>query len=128
MNKKIRLFFISLAVLLISIFLIAGGYIYNLKKSNQKVQNPIAKQPQSLELVKELKAASFKIESSLFENQNTIIASVSGSKVVFSKTKSIKTQVKSLQLLLDSLKMDMAKPNEIDLRFDKVIVRFDGKR
>lgn len=52
-----------------------------------------------------------------------VIASVSGIRVVFAKDKDFSSQVRALQLVLGRLTIDKV-PKEIDLRFNKVIIRY----
>ncbi len=54
---------------------------------------------------------------------DTITASISGVRVLFDKSQSWETQIRTLQVVLPQLKMEGKKYTEIDLRFAKVIFR-----
>lgn len=124
MRKKIRLFVISAVLLTLLFISLIGGYSLYKQSENQPVNNPVMSPPKTYALVKILKSAGFEIASPPFENNGTISASVSGSLVLFSSLKDLKMQVKALQLVTRSLKMEGTKPKEIDLRFTKVVVRY----
>lgn len=123
-KKKIRLvlilglLFVCLGVLLV------GGTAFYLRYTDFSVAIPIAKESKITELTKELDKANFRIEASPFEQNGVITASVSGSVVLFSSSKDLKAQIKALQLLIGRHKMEPVKPKEIDLRFEKIVVRY----
>lgn len=124
MRKKIRLFIVlSLLVVCLGV-LLAGGTAFYLQRTDFSVLTPIAKESKITELTKELAKANFRIEASPFEQNGVITASVSGSVVLFSSSKDLKAQIRALQLLLSRLKMEPVKPKEIDLRFEKIVVRY----
>ena len=65
------------------------------------------------------------LESIDATGSSVIIAKIKGGpQVYFSKTHDASWQVNSLQLILSKLTMDNKKPNLIDLRFDRPIVKF----
>lgn len=55
---------------------------------------------------------------------STMEASVSGVLVLFSSDKDLGLQVRTLQLILPRLKMEDKVAKEIDLRFNKVVIRY----
>lgn len=124
MRKRIRTLAVIFAVLLIITTASAGGFFFWQKSQNLPIKTPVSGSPKALELTKALTNAGFTIDSVPIETKGAITASVSGKLVVFSVAKDTKTQVKALQLLEQSLKMEPTNPKEIDLRFDKVVVRY----
>lgn len=124
MQKKLRLLGVLGVVLLIFALASVFGFIYYAKSSNQPVTVPVTASPKALDLTNLLQAGGFTLESPPFEEKGVIMASVSGTTVLFSATKDLKTQVKALQLTKGSLKMDKDKPKIIDLRFNKIVLRY----
>ncbi len=124
MRKKIRIFVVAVLIVLILIIIGAGAYVYNLKSEKKVVIIPTTNSPKTLELTRILSSSGFNLESNPFEENGSITASISGSTVVFSNSKDLKKQVKALQLLNGSLKMEDKRPREIDLRFEKVVLRY----
>lgn len=124
MAKKIRLLLILIT--LVSVLTITGIaiFLYYHSQENLPVQNPTSSQTTLLKLASELKLADLPLESTPFEQNGVITASISGTKVLFSTRKDLKKAIKALQLIKAKLKMDSVKPSEIDLRFDKVVVRY----
>lgn len=124
MRKKIRLFTISVVTLLVIITISSIAVFYTKLLPKEKVISPVPTPPVVLELLATLENRGFEVEALPFEEESSVIASVSGTKIIFSKSKSPQSQVKALQLVIESLKMEAVKPKEIDLRFDKVILRY----
>lgn len=124
MRKKIRLVLILGFIFVCLGILFVGGTAFYLRYTDFSVAIPIAKESKTIELTKELAKANFRIEASPFEQNGIITASISGSVVLFSSSKDLKAQIKALQLLISRLKMEPVKPKEIDLRFEKIIVRY----
>lgn len=54
---------------------------------------------------------------------DSVIASVSGIRILFGADKDFSTQVRALQLILGRLTIDKL-PKEIDLRFSKVVIKY----
>lgn len=54
----------------------------------------------------------------------SIMASISGILVSFSTQKDFLAQVRALQLVLPKVKMDGSRVSQIDLRFDKVVIKY----
>lgn len=54
---------------------------------------------------------------------DSVIASISGARVIFASDKDFFPQVRALQLILGRLTIDKI-PKEIDLRFGKVVIRY----
>lgn len=54
---------------------------------------------------------------------DTIIASISGRRVLFAADSDLETQARALQLVLPRLKMEERIVREVDLRFNKVVFR-----
>ncbi len=122
MNKRIKI--LSFILALVGVLVFVGSLLFFQKSKKLPVVTPVNSSPKTLELASELSKNNFSLESVPIENKNSIIASVSGLKVIFSRQKSLKTQVKALQLTLPGLKMESVIPREIDLRFDKVVLRY----
>lgn len=124
MAKKLRLLGFISFLLVIVLVLVVSGFIYFQKQQNVPVQQPTVSKTNLLKLADALTSANLTLEAAPFEQNGTITASVSGRRVLFSTRKDLKTQVQALQLITGKLKMDPQPPKEIDLRFDKVVVRF----
>lgn len=65
----------------------------------------------------------YQTEVSLVETEQKVTAIMGGWRVIFSKTKDQNLQIRALQEVTGRLRMDAGQAQEIDLRFDKVIVR-----
>ena len=77
----------------------------------------------TLALISALAKTGIVLETPPILSGGTITASISGSLVLFSKDDNIDIQVRALQLVLPRLRIDNKTFHEIDLRFNKVIVR-----
>jgi hypothetical protein len=117
---------INLLLLFIFSFLILAVitifYAWQRSKAINILNIPIAKSSIESDLGKYLTNANFYF-TPLIVQGDTLISSISGKTVLFSKTKSLSVQVRSLQLILADVTIDKDKINEIDLRFTKTILR-----
>lgn len=75
------------------------------------------------ELVQKLEKAGLSISEQPIVLGDSMIASVSGVKVLLDRNKDLSSQVRALQLVLGRLTIDKL-PKEIDLRFSKVIIKY----
>lgn len=60
----------------------------------------------------------------LIIKDGSVMASISGILVTFSTQKDFLAQVRALQLVLPKVKMDGSRVSQIDLRFDKVVIKY----
>lgn len=117
-----------LFVLLIFLGTIAGLVYWQKEKIGEflrpeKVVPPVFQQPVVYDLTALLEKNGLTTSSSPIFVNGTIQASISGVTVIFSPDKDLFSQVRSLQLVLGKLKMEARPISEIDLRFNKVVVR-----
>jgi len=92
--------------------------------SPAKTVNPIYKQSAIYDLVTILEKNGYFVSPPPIFVNDSIQASISGITAVFSPEKDLFSQVRSLQLVLGRLKMEEKNAKEIDLRFNKVVVRY----
>jgi len=107
---------------LVLILVGAGGVVY-FKQSKKGPVNFFQK-PQTYELAQLLEKNGIGISGLPIVTNNNIMASVSGILVTFSADKDLVVQVRALQLVLPRLKMEGKPVKEIDLRFNKVIIKY----
>lgn len=119
---KKKLVFVLLGVLLI--FLAASALIFRFRllPTGRAVLTPISRPDTSSELSTSLAQAGIALDQPPAVLGDKITASVSGVLVIFATEKDLPTQVRTLQLILPRLRIDN-KIKEVDLRFNKVIVR-----
>lgn len=117
MAKKI-VFVLLLALVLIG----AGVFIYT--KQQKKAPGEFFQKPPAYELTKLLEKNGIGISGLPTVINNNLMASVSGILVTFSLDKDLEVQVRALQLVLPRLKMESKPAKEIDLRFNKVIIKY----
>lgn len=84
---------------------------------------PVVQQPPFYNLVDALEKEGLELSSLPVLENDTIYASISGIAVLFDVAKSFHYQARSLQLVLGKIKMEDKNIKEIDLRFNKVIIR-----
>lgn len=85
---------------------------------------PFSRQPEAYDLVAVLEKNGLNVTVPPVTLGGTIQASISGVTVFFAADKDLDTQVRALQLVLPTIKMD-GKAAEIDLRFNKVVIRYN---
>lgn len=88
------------------------------------VQTPMFSQPADYLIVELLEKNGLVVETAPVFLSDAIIASVAGVSVFFSPEKEPGAQVRALQLVLPKLTMEDRKVKEIDLRFNKVVIRY----
>lgn len=120
MNKKLPLIFVFS---LLALILIVSCYFY-LSTRKSQIYLPIFHRSPSSELSTLLAEKLLNLESAPIVSSDRIEASISGTIVYFSKDKDLKTQVRALQLVLPRLKMNDRPVKVIDLRFEKVVIRY----
>jgi hypothetical protein len=86
---------------------------------------PFSRQPETYDLVAVLEKNGLLVTLPPVTLGTTIQASISGVTVMFAADKDLATQVRALQLVLPTIKMEGKKAYEIDLRFNKVIIRYN---
>ncbi len=89
-----------------------------------KAVSPISQPSSVYDLMTLLGKSGLRISQTPVIVDGTIQASVSGVSVLFAPDKDLAVQVRSLQLVLPRLTMEGKKVLEIDLRFNKVVVRY----
>ncbi len=117
----------TLALLLLVVAAIAGWLKREEIKGRfwpGKVVNPLSGQPTVYDLINLLERNNLSVVGVPIIKNGTIQASISGMIVMFATDKDLFAQVRSLQLLLPKLKMDDRIIKEIDLRFNKVVLKY----
>ena len=114
---------------LILLVLFAGVGVWQKGKIRQrfwpvKAVSPISQPSSVYDLMTLLGKSGLRISQTPVIVDGTIQASVSGVSVLFAPDKDLAVQVRSLQLVLPRLTMEGKKVLEIDLRFNKVVVRY----
>lgn len=120
MKKK----YYYLAVLFLIIFVLALAIW---KKQHEvlgvSVISPLTADDPMFVLISQLEKSAILLDSPPVVTMDTITASISGIRVLFSKDNNLETQVRSLQLVLPRLRIDHRNISEVDLRFNKIIIR-----
>lgn len=93
-------------------------------KQQKKAPGEFFQKPQTYELTQLLEKNGIGISGLPTVINNNIMASVSGILVTFSLDKNLEVQVRALQLVLPRLKMEGKPVKEVDLRFNKVIIKY----
>ena len=95
-------------------------------KSNQSIVVPLGQNFDFQKLREKLSEKGINFDSiDVSSNSGVVIGKVTGGpKVYFASDKDVDWQVSSLQLIISRLTIDNKKPNLIDLRFDKPIVKY----
>lgn len=120
MRKKI---FFGLLVAVLAIFLL-GLFVYQRSQVlGTKAVVPFTSLDPTFTLLAHLEKSGLIIDNPPILVGKTLSASISGVKVLFSVDQDLDTQVRALQLVLPGLRIDAKKISEVDLRFNKVIVR-----
>lgn len=120
MNKKLPL----MIVILITLVIFISGFFLFQKSRQTEIFIPFFDKSPVQKLAAVLENSSLKLETVPVVVDEKLIASISGYSIIFSYQKDLETQVRSLQLILPRLKMENKTVKEIDLRFNKVIIRY----
>ncbi|MCL4397591.1 hypothetical protein M1403_01035 [Patescibacteria group bacterium] len=86
--------------------------------------SPISQEPTAYDLLSLLTKNNLTVSGTPVIVDGTMEATVSGVLALFSLDKDLALQVRSLQLVLPRLTMEDKQVKEIDLRFDKVVLRY----
>jgi hypothetical protein len=89
-----------------------------------EILRPISAAPDGYELIRRLEKAGIPAADFPAISGEVLAASVSGVRVLFSREKDLDLQVRALQLVLPGVRMEEKRVEEIDLRFDKIILRY----
>lgn len=115
---------ILLAAFIVGLLILAGVFSFQKEKI---FPSPIKAPLTSGEIIPSLTGVLEKSGLAVFGQPvvlgDSIIASVSGIRVIFTADRDFFPQVRALQLILGRLTIDKM-PKEIDLRFDKVVIRY----
>lgn len=109
--------------MVILVGLILGGVLFVKDRFERRVLEPSTVSTVEKILVDQVAKAGISIDGLPITLGETIEASISGYRVLFSKDKDIKSQVRALQLVLPKITMNRI-PKEIDLRFGKVVLKY----
>lgn len=96
-------------------------FVIYIKKQNSLIR-PLNSQVNSIAVLQSLNS-KFSNVGDVFENQDRIIATIGKWQVIFSRNKDLELQVRALQDITTGLRMDKDKSYEIDLRFDKAVIK-----
>ena len=110
-----------LLVIIILLFVCVGIVMFLSRSSN--IINPLSKPSLIYDLSSVLEKNGLAFTSPIIKD-NSIMASISGILVSFSTQKDFLAQVRALQLVLPKVKMDGSRVSQIDLRFDKVVIKY----
>ncbi|MBI4100062.1 hypothetical protein HY440_03575 [Candidatus Microgenomates bacterium] len=102
---------------------LVGYWFWHKSQIDHSVATPYSSPDPSTTLATELSRAGITLDSAPQILGANINASMSGIMVIFSRDGDLVSQARTLQLLLPRLKMENKKITEIDLRFNKVVVR-----
>ncbi len=129
-NKKIKTFF---GFLLIFLVVSAGLLIYTSFSKrplfisplpvNYQLNSEVDNDQQLLLLKKLLKKNNIEYTGITASGRNFIVNMKDKSKVIISSDKDFPTQIASLQFILTRLTMESRRFSELDLRFDKPVIR-----
>ena len=113
--KKFVLVIIALLVICVGIVVVM--------RQTPKILSPLIATSPVYKLASLLSKNGLVSTTPVIEN-GALIASVSGILVSFSPQKDLAEQVRALQLVLPKVKMDQRQVIEIDLRFNKVVIKY----
>ncbi len=119
MRQRFIILFLALAVAILALF----SWRRFPAPEGTDILTPYSRPDQSLELTKQLTDSGLNLGAAPVILGDSIEASVSGYTVLFDANGDFKGQIRALQLVLSRLKMDSKTKTEIDLRFNKVIIR-----
>ncbi len=118
LSKWLLLLPLALIPALALVFVLASS------RSSLPQRKPYASDSPLVSLRTLAKSENLPLEGSPIQEGTTITASISGVRVLFSSERSLATQAKALQLVLGKIKMEGKLPLEIDLRFNKVVLKY----
>lgn len=104
------------------LFIVCVGIVFVFRRA-PVIISPLIKESPTYDLAALLEKNGMTSTTPVLTN-GAIVASVSGILVSFSQTKDLAQQVRALQLVLPKVKMDERKVVEIDLRFNKVVIKY----
>lgn len=113
--KKIVLVIIALLILCVAIVVVM--------QQTPKILSPLISTSPTYDLSSLLSKNGLIATTPVMSN-GALIASVSGILVDFSPQKDLGEQVRALQLVLPKVKMEQRRVLEIDLRFNKVVIKY----
>ncbi|HUQ84995.1 MAG TPA: hypothetical protein VM077_01615 [Candidatus Limnocylindrales bacterium] len=124
---------IIVSAVLFVLFLIVGLLIYFTFSNkplfisplpiNYKLNSSSDKDDRSMELKSLLKEKNISYNEIVVANNNLIVILKDKAKIIFSPNKDLPTQLASLQFILTRLTMESKGFKELDLRFDKPVIR-----
>lgn len=122
MKSKLPLIVVTIIIILITLSTLLFYQNFSVKKP---ILIPFFAPSPTQSLSKALEDVSIKVDSGPRIEMETIVASISGYKVIFSKDKDIISQVRALQLVQSTVKMNNRVPKVVDVRLvNKVIIRY----
>lgn len=104
--------------------MVLGISFYTWRMRSKPLVWPVTQENNLQNLRSSLEKENVSFDGQIGQLGETITASISGMSVYFNGSKDLNQEVRALQLLLPRLKMEERKPREIDLRFNKVIIRY----
>jgi len=113
----------KLLLVLLLLFIVCLGIVYVLRQSS-KILTPLSQSSPVYDLVAILEKNQIYLTIPPIMNGGAIQASISGIVVSFSPDKDFSQQIRALQLVLPKVKMDTKRVSEIDLRFNKVVIKY----
>ena len=116
-----RKIFSVVAVILIILFGVIFWQRERIFSSGLKI--PFISREPTVVLAENLEKAGLGLSGLPIISTDTIEASISGIRVFFDTTKDFLPQVRALQLVISRRTIDKI-PKEIDLRFNKVVIRY----
>lgn len=119
MTKKLL---IGLPVILGAGLIVASLF---LKNSDKSILLPYFEKDPRQKLVQVLQGSGMMASGFPVISGNSLTATVSSVTAIFSLDKDLGVQVRSLQLLLPRTKMEGRKAQEVDLRFNNVVIRYE---
>lgn len=121
--KKLKLVFPILFLFVLVFGIFGFGFLIQDKMQNKSVNFEFS--TGEVEKLGELLIKSgYLVKLPIIVKEDLISATISGITVIFSKDKDLNAQVRALQLVLSRPTMGSKKIVEIDLRFNKVVLRF----
>lgn len=113
-----------IVIVFLVLIIISGAVIIYYSTLQKQISVPIFGSTPSQNLSTAIQNSTLHLDSAPFVANDMLQASVSGYSVLFSLNKDLNPQVRALQLVLPAVKMDNKTVREIDLRFEKVIIRY----
>lgn len=120
MKRKI---YKTVGVILLVLFVFLT-YFFLTRFRSSGLLSPIFGENHKAKLIQELLVRGISLNTPPNESDDTLVASISASQIYFSKEKDLSAQVVALQIILGKITIDDRIPKEIDLRFNKPILRY----